>query len=221
MQNRNGDSQANRNGRAAAYPARLDDPNFLRAQAHKIFSVVFRYPDRALLQLLHDPQLPVLLTALHARSPKLFAWLGNGQAEAERLQALQVEYTGLFINAYPAVKAPPYASFYLHQNQLMGPVTADILQAYHAQGFRLAAGEPEPPDHLSIMLAFLSHAIAAGMSYEHQQAFLERFLGWHGAFVARIIENAALPVYPAFAKALNRFLRDEKAYLEKRSKEAL
>ena len=218
MPNKKNKTPVHGNGRASHHLAHLDDNDSLRVQMYKIFSAVFRYPDQALLQFLHEPQLSVLLTAQRAQSPKLFSWLDSDQTDSERLQALQVEYTGLFINAFPTVKAPPYASFYLHQSQLMGPITVDLLQAYHTQGHRLATDETEPPDHLSIMLGFLFHAIAGGMGYEDQRSFLEQFLGWHGTFVARIIENAALPVYPAFAKALSQFLREEKAYLEKRSK---
>jgi len=67
------------------------------------------------------------------------------------LEALQIEHTRLFINAFPKLMAPPYKSYYL-ENELYGESTSEILQNYRDFGFNISAQLKEPADHLAVEL---------------------------------------------------------------------
>jgi len=178
----------------------------------------FTYPDTGWVATLLDGQWPEALAAV--LEPLGLSAEGVRQAietlpeELEvALQALQVEYTYLFINAVPHVPAPPYASAYTAQGLLMGEPAEAALVAYRQAGLALAGDYRDLPDHLAAELEFLAwlgeQALAAqesgdeeqaGLRQAQQQAFLnQQVRPWLSAFCRRVKEAARLPFYRELA----------------------
>lgn len=78
---------------------------------YKVFSRCFYYPDDDLVKVIFDGEiirfLQMFQLNIEADFERLTNWVEDIKFETELLQALQVEYTRLFITAYPSVLAPP------------------------------------------------------------------------------------------------------------------
>lgn len=178
----------------------------------------FTYPDADWVATLLDGQWPYALASVleplgipTSRVWRAVAALPAGKEAA--LQALQVEYTYLFINAVPHVPASPYASAYAGQGLLMGEPAEAALVAYRQAGLTLADDYRDLPDHLAAELEFLAwlgeQALAAQedgdeelaqVRLSQQQAFLEQQLRpWLANFCRRVEEAARLPFYRELA----------------------
>ena len=179
----------------------------------------FTYPDAGWVATLLNGQWPEALAAV--LEPLGLSAEGVRQAietlpeEPEMaLQALQVEYTYLFINAVPHVPAPPYASAYTGQGLLMGESAEAALAAYRLAGLALAADYRDLPDHVAAELEFLAwlgeQALAAQESGDEEQARLRQaqqqaFLSqqvrpWLPTFCHRVEQAARLPFYRELAR---------------------
>jgi len=185
----------------------------------------FTYPDAGWVATLLDGQWPEALAAV--LEPLGLSAEGVRQAietlpeELEMaLQALQVEYTYLFINAVPHVPAPPYASAYTGQGLLMGEPAEAALVAYRQAGLALAEDYRDLPDHLAAELEFLAwlgeQALAnqesgdeeqAGWYLAQQKAFLsQQMRPWLPAFCQRVEQAARLPFYRELARLVEPLL---------------
>ncbi len=130
------------------------------------------------------------------------------------LEALQVEYTYLFINAVPRVPAPPYASAYTGQGLLMAEPAEAALRAYREAGLALAKDYQDLPDHLAAELEFLSwmgqqevsayerEDNEAGNQWEERgKAFLSQLvLPWLPEFCRRVEEASRISFYRELAR---------------------
>ena len=130
------------------------------------------------------------------------------------LEALQVEYTYLFINAVPRVPAPPYASAYTGQGLLMAEPAEAALRAYREAGLALAKDYQDLPDHLAAELEFLAWlgqqgitAFEKGEEHEANQwekrgkAFLsQQVLSWLPEFCRRVEEASRISFYRELAR---------------------
>jgi len=138
------------------------------------------------------------------------------------LEALQVEYTYLFINAVPRVPAPPYASAYTGQGLLMAEPAEAALQAYREAGLALAKNYQDLPDHLAAELEFLAwlglQAVSAyekGEKHEGNQweekgkAFLSRQVTpWLPEFCRRVEEASRVSFYRELVRLAAVLLRE-------------
>jgi len=185
----------------------------------------FTYPDAEWVTTLLDGQWPA--TLVKVLEPLRLPADGVQQAiealpadPAAALQALQVEYTYLFINAVPHVPAPPYASAYMGEGLLMGEPAEAAVRAYRQAGLVLAEDYHDLPDHLAAELEFLAwlgeQAVAA---YEvgdeeqartwiaQQQAFLQQQVQpWLPAFCRRVEKAARIPFYRELARLAEQVL---------------
>jgi TorA maturation chaperone TorD len=139
---------------------------------------------------------------------------------AAALQALQVEYTHLFINAIPHVPVPPYASAYVGQGMLMNEPAEAALRAYRHAGLDLAEDYHDLPDHLAVELEFLSwleeraieayeerNGERAQVWTEQKETFLsQQVQPWLPEFCWRVEEAARIPFYPELAKLVKLLL---------------
>ena len=76
--------------------------------------------------------------------------------EKEDKLKLMVEYTRLFVTAYPKVPCPPYESVYESEDRLlMRNSTLNVLDFYRKFGLSLADTFKEPPDHIATELEFM------------------------------------------------------------------
>jgi putative dimethyl sulfoxide reductase chaperone len=137
------------------------------------------------------------------------------------LQALQVEHTRLFINGVPRVLAPPYASVYEDDGQLMGRPAARALRAYQAAGLTLSAAAHALPDHLAIELEFMFYlgrraldAADDGGALQRSAEFLNECLRpWVALWRRRVEESARLAFYPALARVIEAWLETDTQHL--------
>ncbi|MGC8502054.1 MAG: TorD/DmsD family molecular chaperone [Desulfurella sp.] len=100
------------------------------------------------------------------------------------LEDLQVEYTRLFINAYPKVIAPPYESFW-REKEIYGETTIAIKKLYAACNLDTSKNWHDLPDHIAAELAFLAYLegndtieyqdIKARLLEEHLKAWVDKF----------------------------------------------
>lgn len=125
------------------------------------------------------------------------------------LEQLQIEYTRLFINAAPAVIAPPYSSIYLDQEgNLYGPSAVWVKQFYHQHGFDLA-GEGDIPDHLALELEFLALLIDEGEENAAEQFLNHHFRKWFPLFSERVLNGSTNQFYSTLLMLVDFFTREE------------
>ena len=112
------------------------------------------------------------------------------------LEEMQVEYTGLFINAFPSLPAVPYESFY-KEGTLNGQTTVDRRKYYTKKGFHLDDSRAnELPDHIAVELDFIA---------ETSDETIENYLKeWAKDFIENVKQNGKK--YSDFAKDLEAFL---------------
>lgn len=124
----------------------------------------------------------------------------------ERLEILQAEHTRLFINAYPQVISPPYASIYIGSDSCgQGESVAGIEQFYHQKGFQLKDNR-EPPDWLVNELEFM--AILAQEDNEGLEYFLlSHFRQWFPIFKKKIMAETTHPYFAVGTQMIDFFTR--------------
>jgi len=120
-----------------------------------------------------------------------------------------VDYTRLFITAYPSVLAPPYVSYY-KERSLMGQVSSTILDIYHQNGFEVNEAVSEMPDHISTVLEFLYRLLETTDGEKRARKFYAEYMKWWlPQWVEQIEKYAEMPFYPLAANALVKFLAKE------------
>lgn len=124
------------------------------------------------------------------------------------LEALQIDYTALFINSYPAVKAQPYAGWYLGNEMYFGPASETLQNLYLRYGVWLEENVRLPADHIIVELEFVAAMLEQYLStgnQEYQQALnqmanhLEK---WVYKFLINIKQGAQTNYYQVMAKTL-------------------
>jgi TorA maturation chaperone TorD len=130
-------------------------------------------------------------------------------SDADWLEKLQIEYTRLFINSYPKVAAPPYASVYLNDDAMLYGKSAEKVRTfYRARGVDLVA-DSDMPDHLCLQLDFLA-LLADGNMTEDESLFLAtHFRPWFGLFRKRVHAAAQLPFYTILVDFIEFITREE------------
>ncbi|MDD2542530.1 MAG: molecular chaperone TorD family protein [Desulfuromonadaceae bacterium] len=125
------------------------------------------------------------------------------------LEIMQIEYTRLFINAAPAVIAPPYSSVYLdREGNLYGRSAVWVKQFYHQQGFDVA-GEGDIPDNLALELEFLA-LLMEEQQYEAAEEFLNKhFRMWFPLFKERVLSGSTNEFYSTLLTLVEFFTREE------------
>jgi TorA maturation chaperone TorD len=195
-----------------------------RKDLYAMFCTLFSYPDRELAEQLTAGRLLDPAQRLPgAPAPPQF----GGEP---LLEALQVSFTGLFVNRLGGVPAPPYGSVYLgKEQQLHGPSTRAVAAAYQGEGLAIEQS-CEPPDYLATELEFLYYLVgkeeeglqrrelaAARSAVAKQHRFFEGFFGpWVEDFCRRIEATAQVhPLYRWAAAALARFCAAERDWLDR------
>lgn len=121
----------------------------LRSNLYGMLSDFFLYPDHegSLLfdrELLHD-------------AAALMEIDGPPEVKVQEIQELQMAFTGLFVNRLGGVRAHPYGAVYLEaEPRLMGDSSQAVLAAYREAGLT-PEDSSEPPDSLTMELAFMAH----------------------------------------------------------------
>jgi len=139
-----------------------------------------------------------------AESEDLKAFINESD---DPIEALQIEYTRLFINGVPHVVAPPYGSVYLDKS-LQGIHASKTLAYYREKGCDMAEGS-DLPDHIVHELEFLSHLAEDG-DLAGEKEFLENyFLTWFPDFKDRVLSEAHHPYYRLVITMIDYFTKEE------------
>ncbi len=185
------------------------------------------YPCRRLAELIVNKGLTASLREGLALLPCSSTGLLEGLNLIERYEAeaslkgveavhreLAVEYTRLFINAYPMVPCPPYESFYVDGGFLAQASTREVAKLYVEAGYRLTPRFKDLPDHVAVELEFASlllrepsPALRSTLNRDPPAQLKPRFIKehlakWVPAFANCVEENAKLNLYKGVAKVL-------------------
>lgn len=200
----------------------------LRFRSYRSLSRLFAYANEPgdvaaaaaaveeLAEALRGLQLDTGPSLLHAKD-----WLAAGTGE-EVFQRLRVDYTRLFVNAYPKVPAPPYGSVYLDDGYVWGKSTVDVLEMYQAYGLEPLASFQEPPDHVGAEFEFMAYLAGAALdgkkdsprARDGQRAFFQQHLGrWFAAFLHRVQQHDPGGFFGSVATAARAFLEKEAEFL--------
>ncbi|TQV81777.1 molecular chaperone TorD [Denitrobaculum tricleocarpae] len=138
---------------------------------------------------------------------------------------LSVRFASLFLGAGGKRSAPPYESVYSNDSNLLyQKQTAQTQAALSAFGLSVSDLFPEPPDHISVQLAFMAHlARRAGQAassrhlqeeYEVQRVFLAtRLLSWIEKFLDHCVNADPDGFYTTAAVSMVTFVKDDAAHL--------
>jgi len=143
------------------------------------------------------------------------------EKSASNSDALVAEYTRLFLKG---VCSPYETSYDVRKENVKTHDLADIAGFYAAFGIK---PQGELPDHIVSELEFMSllclkevYALShkrqdeASICAETQRKFIKEHLGlWLSLFCRRVRENARLPIYPAFADLIRKFVMLDASFL--------
>lgn len=178
------------------------------AEIYRFLAQSMQYPSPDWMQTDYFSALDIFLAEL--------GWDAEAQTlrqsiseDANWLEPLQVEHTRLFVNAIPAVIAPPYGSVYLSADgMLYGPSAEKAKAFYREQGFDLA-GEADIPDHISFELEFLALLAGEGKRDAEERFLAQHFRPWFPKFQARVLQEGRHPFYGILVNLIDFFTREE------------
>lgn len=166
----------------------------------------FAYPNEAF-----TPALAEALEKIETNRKELQALISA--FEQERPEALQAEYTSLFLNGYPHTICPPYESVYL-EKRMHGEAAVRVTAAYTEWKITV---EPGLIDHIATELEFLAFLASAesldnAMSKEARKAF-ETFMHqhlcrWVPQFSTDLKTGATLEPYRQLGTLMTSLLND-------------
>ena len=123
------------------------------------------------------------------------------------IEDLQIEYTRLFINGFPHVVAPPYASVYM-DHSVQGAFALKTLNFYREKGFTMEESA-DLPDNLIHELEFLS-LLVEDEDFEGEEEFLNMlFRPWYKQFCPRVAEKTRHPFYRMVVTLIDSFTKEE------------
>jgi len=172
-----------------------------------------------------------------SKLPKTFSFKTIGLLEklANQIRGLdnlklRVEYTRLFISAYPKVPCPPYESVYTTEDKLtMGESTLDVLRFYNKFSLGLVEDFNEPPDHIAVELEFMYFLVCReaeawknndkGEAYRYLKAekeFLSKHLGVWVSDLHECVEKHEKEVvfYRVILCFLSEFIKEDSKFIE-------
>lgn len=183
-----------------------DTPSTHIATLYRFCAHSMQYPGPEWFTDDYLESLYLLLEALDAQQEKESVRFALASA-VDPLEALQVEYTRLFINGVPHVIAPPYGSVYIDKS-LQGLHTEKTLQFYTAYGYTLK-DDADLPDHLIHQLEFLS-LLADENDATTEAEFLQTiFLPWFSQFHARVKQESKHPFYSVIVQLIDYLTKEE------------
>lgn len=140
---------------------------------------------------------------------------------AQDMETLLVDYARLFIIAPGQVRAMPYASFWLTDDQSgRHEATMAVLDLYAQGGFDVSDDLHELPDHIAVELEFLyllifaqNQAQLGGNAEElavanerHRHFVIEHLNIWIGAFATALKSGAETAFYRELAELTEHFV---------------
>lgn len=198
----------------------MTDRNFLetRLYLYRLLGALYRYP------LTREKLSAVATISLEGDSP-LTHTLGDLQETLAELddalvERLNVEMTRL-LEGPGVTPAVPYASYYLHGKQLMGPSAQAARRIYLEWGVEPEQGSI-PPDHIALELGFLAVLAEQALTDDQYEDALraslvflrEHLKPWLSLFCAALETSAREPFLGAVAALTRQFVAADEAWLQ-------
>ncbi len=183
---------------------------------YRFLALGMKYPDKAWFNAGFMSNLVALLSeaGFETESAELSSLVLQGTApdqplSGEVIDALQIEFTRLFINTPAGCPAPPYGSVYLESDRsLQGTTTEKVRLYYRKHGFDISDSSIVP-DEISVELEFLG-LLAAREEFDSEGDFLNEFFRpWFVTFRDMVLKEARHPYYPALVKLIDFFTSQE------------
>ncbi len=127
----------------------------------------------------------------------------NDKTELPEKDEMELSYTSLFINNYPSVPVPPYASSYLSDIDIYNTV-----EKYYKLGGYYIEDRSQPSDYLIFELIFLSNLYNDNNILLEQKFLEEHFILWFNKFSTKIADNDKSGFYSYIAKNILSFLKN-------------
>lgn len=182
--------------------------NLVLAEIYRFLGRSLAYPDQSWLAEGHPAALAALLGELGWQ--EAVVELATLPADpAQLLEALRIEHTRLFINAFPATIAPPYGSVHLPGGGMLNTAfTEKTREFYRRHGFDLT-GAADLADHLPLELEFLALLHEDGDEAAGEEFLAECLRPWFGPFRERVRAGAELPYYRIVVELIDFFIKKE------------
>ncbi len=135
-------------------------------------------------------------------------------AEEFDMDQLQIDFTALFVNAFPVTKAHPFAGWYEGDGIIMGPSDHRVRQFYSRYGVQCDELQV-PADHIMVELEFMAtmaeryEDTGEAFYYTAMQEMAHQHLEhWVFIFLKNMAENAQTDFYTNLAAVLVVLLKE-------------
>jgi len=189
-------------------------PPECRLLAYKAASLLAQRPTPSTLSEALDT-VRQLIDACRLHSPTLHE-LAEAIAEAlHDTDELEVEYTRLFVNAYPRLECPPYETVYAeHARRVMGRSGVEVAHIMDEAGLEVSEGFSEPPEHVAAETELMAYLIYLELTGDEKARGLAERLRRHLVRwipeYARCLERAARHrLYRLYARFLQELAEAE------------
>ena len=183
----------------------------MRPQLYLLASGLFNQPTHTRLKGLHS-LLSELLSAMQADAP----WRKTLIALEPHLnydKNLEVEYSRLFILAFPNATVQPYGSYWIETEQcLMGRSTMEVKEMMAEYGIEVAENTGLLPDHIVSELEFMAYL--ANLDDEkvvqtQRQLLEQHLLRWMPQFIAALKKVEPASYYQLAADFLDQLINSD------------
>ena len=196
-------------------------PLEVRPSLYALLSRLFTYPlDAEVLSLVagitFDESPAELAAGLGPALMQMQSALADGSSLPDLVEALNCESTRLFEGPGRPV-APPFGSFYLNGQQLMGPETVAVGRAYLEAQLLPERNGNAPSDHLVLELGFmaaLAETESPGMLVASRDFLTRHLLKWVPAWRADVLAAAPHPFFTGLVDFTQAMLEADLAWLD-------
>ena len=181
------------------------------AYAYSMMAVSSMHPHREILGQARRTAATLLDRRIPEPIRDPLVWLAGYEPDDVELETLEVEFTRLFVNAYPKTPLPPYEAVQRGEGGLWGESTLDVVRSYAEAGLKYTRAHGVAPDHLSAEMefaAFLLTSADASVGSEERTRFIAQYehhftahLGpWVGEFCQKVERQTRVDFYRAFGR---------------------
>ncbi len=181
-----------------------------RAESYKFLSECYYLPDEELIRKIVDV----------VQTDRFFTELEDHIPPAVELDSLRIDFTRLFVGPFELL-APPYGSFYLENNRIMGNSTIEIRKLYENEDLDIVV--KDAPDHIALELEFMYYLVAKQIQVvneknlpdiqfyqQKQKSFLySHLIMWLPEFAENVKKNAQTAFYRNLAQLTEMFVRKD------------
>ncbi len=143
----------------------------------------------------------------------------SGDVDSRSLDAIQAEYTRLFINSAQTKTVPPFASVYLDPSGLLCQRGLDEAMSFYNEAGLSPVSGTEPEDHVTYELNFLAELLDASKTDIACRFITQHLSRWYPAFQSRLLDAKPLFIYEIASRLswlLVQNIREEVCNEEKR-----